>query len=364
MAFNSTNSQEILSNGNGNSSISNEFSPVLGSIFIAYYSVVFLIATVGNSFALVACYKNYNSTSALILSYIASLASADLLFDLLSTLDLVYFISGDWPGGKFTCKIQGAIIESSYSASILTLVAISYERKQAVSKPFHVHSQSENRRHYLPAVIWAVAFVSTTPLLFAYSVRGQDGKMLCLNESLGDMGRQVYYGIQAILLFLVPLGFMIWAHISIFTNLKKHVRTASMMGTTSMDTIKQRRVTKMLFIVTLAFTICYVPFIIIRALRYFYIYMNDEIWRLVQLLIFTQTAVNPIIYCFYGRLFKISLKDILRCRFNCLTIEETRKPRSLSGLSTSSLVINHSLSKGSPQVRYSHKTESRSDELL
>ena len=361
MDANFTNSTENLSNGTGNPS--RQFSPIIGSIFIAYYSVVFLLATVGNTFALIACYKNYN-TSALILSYIASLASADLLFALLSTFDLVYFIRSDWPGGELTCKIQGTIIESSYSASILTLVAISYDRKKAVSNPFLVHSQSVHRRIYLPAMIWTVAMVSSAPLLYAYSVRGQEGKLLCLNENWGDMGRQVYYGIQAVLLFLLPLGFMIWAHVSIFTHLKRHVRTSSTIGATTFDSRKQRGITKMLFIVTLAFSICYVPFIIVRALRYFYLYNGDEIWRLVQLLIFTQTAINPLIYCFYGRLFKISFKDILRCRFNCLAAEETRKPRSLSAVSSSSLVmnVNSKVALRSEQVRLSTRGL-RSDEL-
>lgn len=351
MAFNSTDSQDTLSNGTGNSS---QFSPLLGSLFMAYYSVVLTIATVGNSFALVACYKNYSITSALILSYIASLASADLLFALLSTFDLVYFIRGDWPGGEPTCKIQGTIIETSYSASILTLVAISYERKQAISKPFLARCQNENRKHYLPAAIWVMAVMSTAPLLYAYSTHEQegDGKLLCLNESWGDVGRQVYYGIQAVLLFLVPLGFMIWAHFKIFKSLKRHVRTSSVIGATTVDPIKQRRVTKMLFAVTIAFSICYVPFVTVRALRYFYIYSGDEIWRLVQLLIFTQTAVNPIIYCFYGRMFKISFRNILRCKFNCLTVEESRKPRSLSAMSTSSFVSNYNASSKHSNVRY------------
>ena len=352
MAFNSTNSNGTFSNGTDDSLAG--FSPLVSSIFIAYYAVVFTIATVGNGFALVACYKNYSISSALILSYIASLASADLMFALLSMFDLVYFIQGDWPGGEPTCKIQGTIIETSYSASVLTLVAISYERKKAVSKPFLALSQSKNRRHYLPAAIWVVAMMSTVPLLYAYSTfEDHNGKLWCLNETWGDVGRQVYYGIQAVLLFLVPLGFMVWAHIKIFKTLKRHVRTSSVMGATTVDPMQQRRVTKMLFAVTIAFSVCYVPFIIIRTLRYFYVYSGDEIWRLVQLLIFTQTAVNPIIYCFYGRMFKISYRDILRCKFNCLTIEESRKPRSSSAVSTSSYIWNYNATPWCANVRYS-----------
>ena len=44
---------------------------------------------------------------------------------------------------------------------------------------------------------------------------------------MGDKGRQIYYSIQAGLLFLVPLVFMTWAHIRIFKLLSIHEKTRS-----------------------------------------------------------------------------------------------------------------------------------------
>ena len=276
-----------------------EFSPLMSAIFACYYSVIFVLASVGNVLALLTCYKTYRTTTSVLLCYIASLATADLMFTLLSTFDLAYFFVGTWVGGNAVCKIQSFFIETSYTASILTLVAISYERLKA-----------------------------------------------CVNTSWGDEGRQIYYGIQAVLLFLVPLGIMIWAHVKIFRSLGQHITARNKIITNSHEGVKQRKVTKMLAVVTLLFAICYIPFIVIRALRYFYAYTGDEVWRLVQLLVFTQAAFNPIIYCLYSNQFRLSYKDLLRCRFT--VTEPKRKPRSASALSTtSSSRIGNSFSRGS-----------------
>ena len=326
-------------------------SPLMRTLFVCYYSVVFTVAVSGNCFALVACYKNYSVSAAVILSYIASLASADLIFALLSTFDLVFFLRGDWFGGETMCKIQSYLIEMSYTASILTLLAISYERKKAVSTKILARSQGVKRRHYILKVIWLAAIFSCAPLLYAYTVSMKDGMAHCVNTAWGDIGRQIYYTIQAVALFLVPIGVMVWAHLHIFRALKTHVRATSKTLTDASSSSKgsrrmtvgknrQKQVTKMLFAVTLAFCLCYVPFMVMRTLRYFHIYTEDSVWKLVQLMIFTQTAFNPIIYCFYGRMFKISFRDILRCRFDCLTGEHERRNRGSSLTSSTSNSIN------------------------
>ena len=301
------------------------FSPLAKDIFICYYSVVFFAACMGNVLALLTCYKTYRTTNSILLCYIASLATADLLFTLLSTFDLAYFFVGDWVGGNGVCKLQSFLIESSYTVSILNLVAISYERLKAVLSPVMVRARRRRHGTFVPQLTWCASIVVCTPLLYAYSVeKDEDGNNLCVNTTWGDKGRQIYYGIQAVLLFLVPLSFMTWAHVKIFRVLGQHITARNKVIRGFREGVKQRRATKMLALVTLLFTICYVPFVVIRTLRYFYVYTGDEVWKFAQLLIFTQTAFNPMIYCFYSNQFKLSYKDLLRCRFKVNEISKTR----------------------------------------
>lgn len=316
-----------------------DMSPLMKNVFYCLYATVFSLAFVGNTLALITCYKTYKVTTSVLLCFIASLASADLMFTLLSIFDLIAFIhDGDWFGGNPVCKIQSFLIEASYTVSILTLVAISRERLKAVSSPVLARAQRTTHRIVLPIIIWVLGIATCTPLLQAYYIKKQKdtGKSLCVNENIGDLGRQTYYAVQAGFLFILPLTFMIWAHSQIFRLLAKHVRTRNSIMSDNREGLKQRKITKMLAVVTLVFFVCYGPFMVIRALRYFYVYNGDMIWRSSQVMIFMQAGMNPIIYCFYSKQFRFSFKDLICCCFS-KDDKKMTKPRSTSVRSNSSM---------------------------
>ena len=340
-ASNETLIQGDNSTEDGDAEAVTAISPLMKIVFYCLYTTIFSLSFVGNIFALITCYKTYKVTTSVLLCFIASLASADLMFTLLSIFDLIAFTGdGDWFGGNPVCKIQSFLIEACYTVSILTLVAISHERWKAVSSPVLARAQRTTQRNVLPIIIWVIGIATCTPLLYAYYIKKEeDGKAMCVNEYMGDRGRQIYYAIQAGFLFIMPLSFMIGAHIRIFQLLSKHARTrSSIMSDNRQGHFKQRKVTKMLAVVTLVFFICYGPFMVIRALRYFYVYNGDMIWRLGQIMIFMQAAVNPIIYCFYSKQFRFSFKDLICCHFNAhkkVTKSRSASLRSISSLKSS-----------------------------
>lgn len=327
------------SSGNGEESVPT-MSPLMTNVFYCLYAIVFSLAFVGNTLALITCYKTYKVTTSVLLCFIASLASADLMFTLLSIFDLVGFIrGGDWFGGNPVCKVQSFLIEACYTVSILTLVAISRERLKAMSSPVLARAQRSVERTILPIIIWVTGILTCTPLLYAYYIKEDEktGKSMCVNEYMGDRGRQIYYAIQAGILFLLPLGFMSYAHIRIFKVLSHHVMLRNSIMSHNKEGLNQSKITKMLAVVTLVFFICYGPFMVIRALRYFYIYNGDVAWRMGQMMIFTQAAVNPIIYCFYSKQFRSSFKDLICACCHFSSTDRQTKARSSSVRSISSL---------------------------
>ncbi|XP_022798693.1 type-2 angiotensin II receptor-like [Stylophora pistillata] len=289
-----------------------------GILYVAFFTFAFF----GNIMALLTCYKKYHTSQSILLCYISSLALADLLFAVLSIFDTVYFFLGDWPGGNPVCKIQGTLIEISYSASILTLVAISYERSRSVTSTSLARNRCVEQRTIVIKILWIVSVVLCAPLFYGYATKEEKGVQLCLNTNWGDSGRQTYYILQAVFIFICPLIFMIWAHTRILRVLRTHVKNTSGLGSVES---KQHKVTKMLAVVTLVFFCCWSPFIIVRALRYFYVYEGNELWKLTQLIIFGNSAANPILYCFYSGQFRRSFKEIIRCKFK---IEARRKSRT------------------------------------
>ena len=105
---------------------------------------------------------------------------------LLTSMDEEFYAT-DWPGGNGLCKIQGTLIEISYTASILTLVAISHERSRSVRSTSLARNRSVAQRTIVIKILWIVAIVVCAPLFYGYATKEENGK-LTLPEY--EVGRQ------------------------------------------------------------------------------------------------------------------------------------------------------------------------------
>ena len=193
-------------------------------VFTAVYLLIFLSSVVGNSFVLSLCYRKLKRQACSPKLFIVNLAVADLTFIVLTRiLDLIDFV-WSWVGGQVTCKLERFLIEVCYTASIMTLVLISYERRQAVVEPFNARILvREGARRKLIAV-WVISLIAGFPLLFVYGVeQDYNDAISCDNMALGDLGRQIYYGFQAVFFFLLPLTYMVYAQIIIFRTLRSNI---------------------------------------------------------------------------------------------------------------------------------------------
>ena len=256
-----------LSNSTGQTSESG-FSPVMRILVVSYYSVIFLLAGGGNVLALLTCYRKSRGSTSVVLCFIANLATADLIFTLLTTFDLAYFLTGSWFGGTATCKAQNFLIETTYMVSVLTLVAISHERVRSVSAKKLVRSARVAKRKILIASIWTLSTLTCAPVLYASIIKlDENFNSLCVNTAWGHTGREVYYTVRIVLLLVPALGFMTWAHWKIFQALRRHIVSSTPSFKNSIESSTQQRITKMLAMVTVVFIICYIPFAFIRTLR-------------------------------------------------------------------------------------------------
>lgn len=289
---------------------------IFGSCF---YFVVYTLSLTGNCFVLSVCYKRRASS---LKWFIANLAIADLTFAVLSILDIVSFL-WTWVGGQVTCKIQCFLIEACYTTSIMTLVLISYERIKAVVDPFNARLSDPERAYKKVIALWAVSLVVVSPLLYAYQVTADaNSKVICTNEPFGDLGRQAYYSIHSVCLFIIPLIYMIYAQTTIFLTLRSSVRIFPTQNSFAASfTNRHRKVAKTLAALTLAFIICWSPFMIVRTLMYFHLSSDGHIWRSSQLLVLLNTALDPILYGIYGE--NLNLKQSLKRFFKCPTFSRT-----------------------------------------
>ena len=277
---------------------------------VTYYSLMFILSTLGNSFVLFVCYQTIKRRPSSLKWFIANLAIADLTFALLSTFDLISYV-WTWVGGQVSCKLQSFSIETCYTVSMTTLVLISFERLKAVVEPFSVRLSTREAMYKKLILSWVMSVVVASPLLYAYQSHTSDsGAVICTNNTLGDLGRQIYYGIHAVCFFIVPLTYMIYAQSAIFRTLRSNVFLTQNVFSTA-HTKRHRKAAKPLVALTIAFAICWSPFTIVRALIYFHLTDEGYAWKWSQLLILSNTVLDPIQYGIYGG----KLKPFLKRRF-------------------------------------------------
>ena len=290
---------------------SDRFPTAIVATFSCVYFLVFLLAIAGNSLVVFLCFKKRPPCP--LKWFIANLAVADLSFNTLSILDIINFL-WTWIGGQFSCKAQSSAIEICYNTSIMTLVLISFERLQAVVEPFRARFMSTESAHRKLIAIWVSSIIIASPLLYAYEVHvDASNAVLCTNIKFGDMGRQIYYSIHAACFFIFPLIYMIYTQRNIFLSLRSDAFTTRNPLETVRTVQRHHKVAIILAALTVAFAICWSPFMVVRTLMYFHLTDDDYIWRASQLLILLNTALDPILYGIYGENFKRYLLGLFKC---------------------------------------------------
>jgi len=308
--------------------ISNRFSTPIGVLFAAFYTTVFILSTVGNTWVLVTCYKTLKRRHFPFIWLLATLASADLSFTFLTVFNSVGYFH-QWVGGNSTCKLQGFLLEASYTASIITLVIISYQRRKALTDPFDARTRIWPLREYKKLVlIWGLSLAVCSPLLHIYYVRtNRNSEVVCvtLKASGKDTTPKIYYSLHTTFFFAIPLLYIILTQCRIFQTIRTSVVPINNLFM-KRSTQRHRKAAKTIAALTVAFVLCWSPFMITRTLIYFHMASPGLVWRASQLLIFLNAALDPLLYGFFGGNLKSSLRRVL-LRNNCILCYHRRVDR-------------------------------------
>ena len=142
----------------------------------------------------------------------------------------------------------------------------------------------------------------------------RNGQIICVTTTWGDTGRQIYYSLQGTLFFVVPLLYMNVTQININRALLRRVKVVH--NSVAEETNRRhKKVAKTLAALTIAFAICWSPFMITRTLINFHLTSPGIAWRASQILICVNPALDPLLYGFYGGNLKTRLQRVLRGRF-------------------------------------------------
>ena len=295
---------------------SENLSPFLKVSFVAFYGTVFLLSSLGNSWVIKTCYKSLKGRHQFPLMWlVANLAFADLLFTFLTVLNVID-VSWHWVGGNITCRLHGFLVEATYTTSITTLVLITFQRLRAVTDPLNARINSLSSKEQVKlSIVWFLCLAVCSPLVDIYRLERRGNVHVCVNTTWGDIGRQVYYSLHATFFFVLPFLYMIFTQTLISRALRSRFVPAINNSFIEKSVQGHKKVAKTLMALTIAFAICWSPFMVTRTLIYFHLATPGIVWRASQLLICLNAALDPILYGYYGGNLKSALKRFVKCDY-------------------------------------------------
>ncbi|NXN99581.1 CCKAR protein, partial [Rhinopomastus cyanomelas] len=344
-------------------------------IRILLYCLIFLLSILGNTLVITVLIRNKRMRT-VTNTFLLSLAVSDLMLCLFCMpFTLIPNLLKDFIFGSAVCKAATYFMGVSVSVSTFNLVAISLERYSAICKPLQSRVwQTKSHALKVIAATWCVSFTIMSPYpiyskLVPFTKYNNTTANMCRLLWPSDVIQQSWYTFLLLTLFLVPGIIMMVAYGLISLELYRGIRfdasqrksprerkvsTCSakyedgdgcylnktkrrrkiplqqFSGTShskidrvrssssSANLMAKKLVIRMLMVIVILFFICWTPIFSVNAWRAFDTTSADQ--RLsgapisfIHLLSYTSACVNPIIYCFMNKRFRMGFLATFTC---------------------------------------------------
>ena len=282
------------------------------NIASAFFVAVLMLLTLAGNIIVCICFCRYHDLRTICNYFIISLSVSDILVALLAMPIWLIIQFSDLlmplplPEGLRLFWSSTDILVGT--ASILNLVAVSFDRYLAITKPFSYSEYLTSLRAIkIIAALWVFSLT-----LFAVRFPLEPQSMLMRS----------YQVVTVFLAFIIPLLVMILVYVKIYSVARNQ---ALRIGRNYARDIKA---TKTIAIVIGAFLICWMPFFIIVTMFAFDRNaggnMKIPVFKAIKWLEYLNSCLNPLIYNFTNRTYRRAFKKLFRslCRSrNCNSSE-------------------------------------------
>ncbi|XP_074604426.1 orexin/Hypocretin receptor type 1-like isoform X1 [Brevipalpus obovatus] len=337
----------------------------------------FIIGLGGNFLICLFIYRNH-SMRTVTNYYIVNLAVADFLVILICLPPTAIMdLTKKWIFNDIMCKVVRYSQDVSVSVSVYTLTFISIDRWCAICRPLKFKSTMRRTRVNI-FFIWAASMIVLSPELF-YFAEKQNQELEIFNDfrqcdyMWSQETHQVYQVLVATFLYILPICFMSIAYYRIALVLwdknipgttetttysadsynnptalnSTMISTRSRTLSVKMNTHKQnfssscihqiqsrRKVAKTLIAVVIMFAICYLPVHILCLMAFVTNPVQDTtnsiFSYLSHLLVYANSAANPLIYNFMSGKFR---REFRATFLSLCGLNDCRRKRRLASMS-------------------------------
>ncbi|KAL0860819.1 hypothetical protein ABMA27_009363 [Loxostege sticticalis] len=385
-SFDNTNFTNASFSASGNYSEYAEIPYYIKATSMTFCIVIMCLGVIGNVMVPIVILKTKdmrNSTNI----FLVNLSIADLMVLLVCTPTVLVEVNSKpetWVLGKELCLAVPFVELTVTHASVLTILAISFERYYAICEPLRAgYVCTKTRAALICALVWFFAALFTSPILgvatFTYE-RYDDGTEVpvCLTQA-DTFWSALFFILTIAVFFIVPLGVLLVLYSVIAKNLMENpaiIAQNTKNTNNSGNVIRYRKqVILMLGTVVLSFFLCLLPF---KALTLWIIVFPPEtimslgidgyyiLLYFCRVMLYLNSAINPILYNLMSSKFRegfvklLRINKLMRCSRN---LRENMQRRDTFNTTTSTGFSSSKDHSDSFWRRYSNRASSQKNIL-
>ncbi|XP_029477014.1 P2Y purinoceptor 1-like [Oncorhynchus nerka] len=266
------------------------------------YMSVFIVGLVGNCWGLKSLFANWKKFGNINI-FVLNLGIADILYLLTLPFLFAYYSAGShWAFGQVFCKMTRFCFNLNLYGSIGFLTCISVYRYLSIVHPLRVMGRiTRGHSVVITAVVWGLVCIEIIPDMFFDKTNSSSGKVKCVDTTF-NFSTKAYldYSIAwTVSGFFIPLLIILgcYGHVAVV-----------LFNNPNIDQVMKQRCLKLVIIVTLLFSVCYIPYHIFRNLNlntrilkskgtcedwFAGIYIAHQVSRSLVCL---NSAINPLVY--------------------------------------------------------------------
>ena len=301
------------------------------------YAVLIFLSFAGNALVIAVFYKRYDKLRTPVNYFIVSMAVSDLLvpiFVIPRRIKQAYVGWYSWlVGGIFgeiTCKILHFTDELSVTVSSQSMVFIAAERFWAIVFPMKPPLISNETSPRFICFTWLFSMTFFFYYFFVHKLVYEDNVYRCIYElpqvfdsweDLWKVDRFSLLGVFVIIPFVLMALFYTGIMITLYGQEKNTIHLTS--EEQHRRAKKNQRITRMLLTVVVLFFISWAPYYIYFILQYFPpglmvpCNFKKRFYLCVCCLNYVYTAINPLIYYWFNKTYRLGFREVLRCSRSC-----------------------------------------------
>ncbi|KAL9981450.1 hypothetical protein ACROYT_G010156 [Oculina patagonica] len=303
-------------------------SQITGEAIILY--ILTVTGIVANAFAILASAKLLKMQPLSPNVFVLGLSCVDLIsLTFFSIPSWLFYINGEWLGGKQLCDYQGFVFLFSTLCSAFLATSMAVDRCIAVTKPFfHRKTMTVNKAKVLILAAIAASFViSFFPILsFGSFVQNLSGSFCTVNwfpQTSSDSAFCVFYAILGGLPAIVVLFCNITVIWELFRSKQRRVSVTNMIlpGARQMAQARnseredtETQFSRTMVLISVVYLFGWIPFMVRLIGNAFYNWRNSSADLLVCCFLLLNFIADPFMYVLTRKQYREVLKMIFSCR--------------------------------------------------